>query len=216
MSPKYPRTPHLPFSPGGTSDDRRIQSVSSLLGCPVVITEKMDGSNVCLERDACFARSHASTPNHPSFDAFKALHAGIQHNIGVGVQVFGEWLYAKHSIAYSALPSYLMVFGVRDLSTGLWASWEEVGMWADCLGVACAPVLALTSFTREDQLQGTVEGLAREPSKVGGDREGIVIRKAGEIPDGDFATSVAKWVRKDHVQSDDHWKNQAIVRNMLG
>jgi len=38
---------------------------------------------------------------------------------------------------------------------------------------------------------------------------------AGEFKDEQFSTSVAKWVRKDHVQSDEHWKNQQIVRNAL-
>jgi hypothetical protein len=44
MSPKYPRTPHLPWSPGGTSDDRRLTDVSSLLNVGLVITENERGS----------------------------------------------------------------------------------------------------------------------------------------------------------------------------
>ncbi len=39
---KYPRTPHLPWSPGGTRDDRRLASVSRLLDQELVITEKLD------------------------------------------------------------------------------------------------------------------------------------------------------------------------------
>jgi hypothetical protein len=64
---KYPRTPHLPWSPGGTSDDKRMLDVGPLLG-DVVITEKMDGSNVALSRENFFARSHAQVPVHRSFD----------------------------------------------------------------------------------------------------------------------------------------------------
>lgn len=216
MSPKYPRTAHLPYSPGGTSDDRRIESVEGFLCTSIVLTEKMDGSNVCLEREACFARSHASAPNHPSFDAFKAMHAVVRSRIGEGIQIFGEWLYAKHSIAYDQLPSYLMVFGVRDIVKGTWASWAEVEMWADELGAPTVPVLAKEEWlNREWKLQQLVESLASMPSRCGGSREGIVVRKAGEFSDADFATSVAKWVRKDHVQTEDHWKNQAIVRNIV-
>ena len=215
MSPKYPRTAHLPYSPGGTSDDRRVESVASFLGTSLVLTEKMDGSNVCLESEVVFARSHASAPNHPSFNALKAMHAGLKGRIPAGIQVFGEWLFAKHSIAYNELPSYLMVFGVRDLTNGVWASWTEVEMWAEELGVTTVPVLAREeSITRASKLQTLVESMAAMPSRCGGAREGLVVRKAGEFKDEAFATSVVKWVRKGHVQTADHWKTQEIIRNV--
>lgn len=215
-SPKYPRTPHLPYSPGGTSDDRRISSVKSFLGTPVVLTEKMDGSNVCLETHACFARSHASSPNHPSFDAFKACHAVVKNRIPAGIQVFGEWLFAKHSIAYNDLPSYFMAFGVRDINKGSWASWAEVELWADELGVPSVPVLARDlTFTSDRALQKAVEGFASQPSLLGEAREGIVIRLADEFPDALFEKSVAKWVRSNHVSCSDHWAHQTITRNGL-
>lgn len=216
MSPKYPRTPHLPWSPGGTSDDRRIDSVEGFLGAPIVVTEKMDGSNVCVEAEACFARSHASAPNHPSFDAFKAFHAVVKSRIPAGFQVFGEWLFAKHSIVYDRLPSYFMAFGVRDITKGLWASWEEVELWADELGVPSVPVLARgVVVSSERDLQKLVDGFATSPSILGEAREGVVVRRAGEFSDEAFGASVAKWVRSGHVQTDEHWKNQAIVRNKL-
>lgn len=47
---KYPRTPHLPWSPGATSDDKYIQDLNSFKGRKIVITEKMDGEN-CLDKD---------------------------------------------------------------------------------------------------------------------------------------------------------------------
>lgn len=216
MSPKYPRTPHLPWSPGGTSDDRRIESVEAFLCADIVLTEKMDGSNVCLETDACYARTHASQPQHVSFDAFKALHATVKSRISEGTQVFGEWLYAKHSIVYGALPSYLMVFGVRDLKTAQWASWEEVELWAEELGVATTPVLAKESWlNREWKIERLVDTHSRMPSRCGGVREGVVLRVAKSFADSAFDTSVAKWVRMDHVQTETHWKNQSIIRNLL-
>lgn len=213
---KYPRTPHLPYSPGGTSDDRRIANTKTFLNRPLIITEKMDGSNVCLEQGNCFARSHSSAPNHPSFDALKSLHATVKHKIGEGIQVFGEWLYAKHSIAYDKLPAYLMLFGVRDAEKDMWASWEETVIWAEDLEVITAPVLYEGFVCTESELQSLVERLAVEPSVAGQEREGVVVRLADEFSDADFNVSVAKWVRSNHVQTDDHWKNQAIVRNGLG
>src|SRR5262245_55730831 len=109
MSEKYPRTPHLPWSPGGTRDDRRLTDVEPLLGRELVLTEKMDGSNVCLEREHVFARSHTAEPRHPSFDALKAVHAALRWQIPSHWQLFGEWLWARHSITYDRLPAYLLI-----------------------------------------------------------------------------------------------------------
>ena len=216
MSAKYPRTPHLPYSPGCTFDDRRIISVESFLNTPIVLTEKMDGSNVCLECDACFARSHSSVLRHPSFDAFKAFHAVVKSRIGEGIQIFGEWLYARHSIFYDTLPAYFMAFGVRDVKSGQWGSWEEVELWADELGVVSVPVLDLVDGIENDrQLRNLIETHACMSSRFGNQREGVVVRVASGFLDSEFEKSISKWVRANHVQSDKHWKRQAIVKNIL-
>ena len=47
MSEKYPKTPHLPFSPGINSDDITLDSkhCNQFLNKEIVITEKLDGGN---------------------------------------------------------------------------------------------------------------------------------------------------------------------------
>lgn len=214
-SPKYNRTPHLPWSPGGTNDDKRIESLGGLLHVPIIITEKMDGSNVCLESRSVYARSHSGPPSHPSFDALKALHSQIRHLIPVGVQVFGEWLYAKHSIHYTNLPSYLMLFSVRTSVGKTHGSWAEVEDMAEKLGTTTVPVLMRAFADTPEYLRVvlTDECLCL-PTRYG-EREGIVVRKRSGFPDDEFHLSVAKWVRKDHVTTDNHWKHQEIVRNKL-
>lgn len=210
---KYPRTKHLPWSPGGTSDDKRLASVASLLNRPLVLTEKMDGSNVCLTAENVFARSHAGAPKHPSFDALKAGHAAIRGKIPSYMQVFGEWLFARHSIAYTALKSYFQVFAVRDLRTLRWASWDEVGLWAEELGTVTVPVVS------PSKTLGTEAGLEAWTTSeatwaLGKDpREGVVVRWADSFMDAEFEQAVAKWVRADHVQTDEHWTTQVVVRN---
>lgn len=217
-SPKYNRTMHLPWSPGGTNDDKRAPSVETLLNRPLVITEKMDGSNTSLEFGGCFARTHAGPPTHPSFDGLKALHASIKRFIPKGTQFFGEWCYAVHSIAYDALPSYFLLFGVRDHYIEMDAKWYDWD-WNECicktLGVATVPILWKGQVASEKELKDLTESLAYQPSACGPTREGVVVRIASEFKDEDFSTSVMKWVRKDHVQTDDHWKNQQIVKNKL-
>jgi hypothetical protein len=210
MSKKYFRTPHLPYSPGGTSDDKRLARDDHFLGEEIVVTEKMDGSNVCLTSEAVFARSHASAPSHPSFAPLKALHATLRGQIPTGISIFGEWVFAEHSIAYSALPSHLMVFAVRDDETGEWLSWDDVCFFAQELGFQTVPVL-FRGETRD--LKRLVAGLDRASRCGAAEKEGIVVRKACAWSDP--TTSIAKFVRADHVQTDKHWKTQQIQINKV-
>lgn len=71
---KYPRTPHLPWSPGASVDDVRLEGLDGFEGEEVVVTEKLDGENTTLYRDGLHARSMDSA-HHPSRTWVKALHA---------------------------------------------------------------------------------------------------------------------------------------------
>ena len=218
---KYPRTFHLPYSPGKSSDDKTIKSVDAFLNRRIVITEKLDGSNVSLEHDGCFARTHAHAPTHPSFDQLKALHAQLKWQLPKGFQFFGEYLFARHSIAYDRLPGYFLLFGVRNLNGEFpkWLSWEGVENWAEQLELPTVPVLndddENDMVSNETELEKLITRLAKEPSIYGKEREGVVVRVADEILDDEFATQISKWVRSGHVITDTHWMHQEIVKNEL-
>lgn len=214
-SPKYNRTMHLPWSPGGTNDDKRAPSVESLLNVPLVITEKMDGSNTSLENIGCFARTHSGPPTHASFDGLKALHASVKYNIPVGIQLFGEWCFALHSIPYDSLPGYFLMFNVRDELADIWFPWDTVEVLASTIGVPTVPVLFQGTVSSEKELKNLTESLVYQPSTYGPTREGVVVRIASGFKNENFPQSVMKWVRKDHVQTDEHWKDQIIVKNKL-
>ena len=220
-SPKYNRTFHIPWSPGGTNDDKRAK-MAGFYGLDIVITEKMDGSNTSLETDGCFARTHSGPPNHPSFDALKAMHATIKYKIPHGLQLFGEWCYARHSIEYNELPGYFMLFNVRDLNrvhgdtpNPMWLAWEEVEMWAEEIGVPTVPVLFKGKVWGDRELEELTNSFMNQPSACGGIREGVVIRLADEFVERSFDYCVLKCVRANHVQTSEHWKDQEIIKNKL-
>lgn len=215
MSLKYNRTPHLFWSPGKGSDDKVAASVDSLLNRQIVLTEKIDGSNVCLEKDACFARTHSGPPTHESFDLFKALHASVKHKIPNDVQIFGEWVFALHSISYNKLPGYFLAFAVRDTANNTWQSWEDVELYASEINVPTVPVLWRGIIKTAKELEALTVNLAAAKSICGGEREGVVVRIADGFADKDFAASAQKMVRAGHVQTTTHWKEQKIVRNKL-
>ncbi len=88
-------------------------------------------------------------------------------------------------------------------------------MWAEELGLWTVPELYSGTVFSEKDLQDLTEKLVSKESVFGKVREGVVIRVADGFEDKDFSNSVMKWVRKDHVQTSDHWRTQEIVRNKL-
>jgi len=49
---KYPRTPHLPWSPGRFQEDVILADSTQFMRKTVVVTEKMDGENTTSSRAA--------------------------------------------------------------------------------------------------------------------------------------------------------------------
>ncbi len=200
---KYNRTYHLPFSPGSTNDDRISDSVTSLIGIEIVITEKLDGENTGMTSGGVYARSHAAFTDSAWSREVRQLHSMIKSSIDEDVFIFGENMEGIHSIEYTNLKSYFYMFGVRD--NNIWISWDSVEEYSYLLDIPVVPVLFRGFINSEKELQQIVEDLVKQPSALGGKREGIVIRNAGMFHNDDFSENVMKWVRKGHVQTTSHW-----------
>jgi len=213
MNAKYPRTAHLPWSPGGTRDDRRLVVLDQFFDRTLVITEKLDGSNLCMTADAVYARSHSGAPGHPSFDAAKAMHAEVSRLIPRYLSIFGEWCMALHSIKYDkGLPSYFNVFAIRDDEAQVWLSWDKVCSWTDNLGLERVPELLRTTVNSVDELRAVTDKFTFQPSVYGPEREGVVVRACVAYADNVFSNFTAKWVRADHVQTDEHWSKGDFIK----
>ncbi|MBO0949376.1 RNA ligase family protein [Fibrella forsythiae] len=214
LSEKYGRTYHYPFSPGTTSDDRINHQFADDLGSitDLIHTEKLDGENNCLSRHGVFARSHAAPTLSPWTSSIRQRWQTIRHDLG-NLEIFGENLFAIHSIAYQRLDQHFFVFGVREL--GMWLSWEETQLYAQLLDLPTVPVLARSRAPlRADAVEADVLTLVAQPSVFGSvdvytgqpcTREGVVSRDAGAYSIADFPNRVFKYVRKGHVQTDQHW-----------
>ncbi len=210
---KYPRTPHLPWS-NADGTDRMMENVGPLINAELVMTEKLDGSNVAMTRDACFARSHSGPPQHPTFDGFKQIWNERRWYIPEGVTVFGEWCYAVHSITYDEMPyPGPYVFGIRDERHNYWWSWAStVELARQVLELPNTPVLHKWRSESRRTLQNIASG-ANLQSVFGGPCEGIVVRHQLGFKTYDFSRRVAKWVRPNHVQTDLHWTKRWQVQN---
>lgn len=202
---KYPRTYHLPWSPGMTKDDRMMDSDKAFEGKEVVAIVKMDGENTTMYNDYIHARALEYHP-HPSRDRVKALHATIAHNIPEGWRVSGENMYAKHSIHYKNLPDFFLMFAIWNEKNEC-LSWDETEEWAELLGLTLCPVLWRGTYDRK-----LLENLYT-PTYNGDECEGYVLRVTDSFHYSQFRNMVGKYVRKGHVHTQAFWRHQQIVPN---
>ncbi|AAF12618.1 MULTISPECIES: RNA ligase family protein [Bacteria] len=204
MRVKYPSIPHLPWSPGLQNDDRRITSLSGFIGKEVVVTEKLDGENTSLYRDDLHARSLDMRP-HPSRTWVKAERGRVAHDIPLGWRFCGENVYAVHSLKYDDLDGYFYLFSVWD-DLNVSRPWDEVRGWAERLSLPTPRELYRGPWD-----EAALQALDPDPERM----EGYVVRVTAAIPYADFGRKVAKWVRRGHVQTDQHWLSQPVEPNGL-
>lgn len=203
---KYPRTLHLPWSPGATDDDKIMDNLNYFIGKRVIVTEKMDGECTTMYNDHIHARS-LDSKHHYTRDWVKNFWSQIKNDIPEGFRICGENLYAKHSIHYKNLPSYFMGFSVWNGDECL--SWKQSLYWFKKLNIVPVNVLYNDIFD-EYKIRALWKNLNANES------EGYVVRVADEFNIADFNKKVAKWVRENHVQTDEHWMHgKEIEKNLL-
>ena len=248
---KYPRTPHIEGSRLQPGDEDLSQiPFEEIAGLPLVIEEKIDGANSALSFDPSGqlllqSRGHYLTGGYREkhYQLFKQW-AGIHRDafwqvLGCRYVMYGEWMYAKHSIFYDALPHYFMEFDLLDRQTGEFLSTERRHEMLKSLPVCSVPVLAKGTFTRmadvlrylgnscyitENHLDNlrTVtekEGQSAERSLRETDAartmEGLYLK----VEENGQVTRRVKYVRSSFLQtveqSQSHWLERPIIPNQL-
>lgn len=208
---KYPSTSYLPFSYIPSEHTRDIADIK-ILNCPVIITTKMDGSNVKITRMFVAARNGLYA-DHKSFDLLKAFHSNIKDKIPEHLEIFGEWLYAKHSIGYNNLSNYLQLFAVYNKNTNMWEGWDTVVKYSLILNCVTVKVLHKETYTKDYKFVNSITKIADDIIKQG--HEGVVVRNIFPFHQSKFQENVIKFVRSNHVQTNQHWSSQILVKNKL-
>ena len=176
---EYPRTLHLPDSPGAPAG--RIQPDLSWLDGELVVTEKLDGSFLVFTRDA--VQGGAPAPA-------QALWAMTAHRIPDDWRVCGESMWVRRRIAYTDLPGVFIVFGIWD-ETDTLLGWDDTVEWAQRLELPVVPVLYRGASISEARAAWSRQCDAASS-------EGFVVRGAGRIAAADFSRKLLQWVRPDH------------------
>ncbi len=205
---KYPSTLHWVASEKIHRDDSYHTDHEYFVNKPLIITEKLDGGNTCLFNGEVFARS-VTSPSHDGWMAMVRRHHAWKTNSQEfkDISFYGEDLYGIHSIEYDAVEQYdtYRLFAVRRNDEFL--SWDDVKGFAAALDVNTVPVLSDgAEFETEESLTKFLKESTAQPSVLGPDREGCVLRTPEAFPASEFGHEMCKYVRANHVQTDQHWR----------
>lgn len=248
---KYPRTPHIQGSrlqPG--DEDLRQRRFSEIAGRHVVLEEKIDGANSAisftddgelrLQSRGHFLTGGAREKHYDFLKQWAAVHKDRLYEVlGDRYVMYGEWMYAKHTIYYDLLPNYFMEFDILDRETDRFLDTPSRHELIRNLPVSSCRVLASGNFTNmEDILKylgdsryistDHIAHLREDAERLGLDAdricretdasrtmEGIYIKveENGEVVDR------MKYVRASFLktveESQSHWLDRPIVPNRI-
>ena len=153
--------------------------------------------------------------------------------------MYGEWLYAKHTVYYDALPHYFLEFDILDRETNQYLDTPSRHRLLAGLPVCSVPVLGQGVFESREELlrllgrsnyisDRHLENLREESEKLGLDAErqiretensdsmeGLYIK----VEENGHVVDRMKFVRASFLQtldsSETHWLDRPIVPNKL-
>lgn len=219
---RFPHTPNIAWLGEGMPRRDKLLSaaeVNELLSGSVQVEEKLDGANLgfSLAPDGGLrAQNRGQYLVEPHGGQFRplpqwmALHeAGLRETLGECLIAFGEWCAARHSLGYSSLPDWWLLFDIYDRRTQKFWSTRRRDALASKLQLAVVPRLAAGHQT----LASLREMVTRSRSHYrDGALEGVVVRREDE----NSLLKRGKLVRADFAQSiDTHWRSRSLEWNRL-
>ncbi len=228
---KYPRTPHLAGSEG-TSDDKHLgcrDTERMLTDDSLIVEEKLDGTNVGIhfpnQRLALQCRGHEITAGmHPQYDLFKqwatTKRVTLESMLEERYILYGEWMYARHSILYRALPHYFFEFDIFDKQTQTFLDLATRLNMLDGTGIHTVPVVHQGRINLEslEELIGPSQFDSHFENPTSGRQdnimEGIYLRTEAN----GLVTARSKYVRPaftERVKLSTHWQHQKMIPNQL-
>ncbi len=220
---KFPHTPHLKWLGNRQPREDKVLSkgaADQLLNNTVIVEEKVDGANLGISvttEGNLQAQNRGQYLIKPYSGQFSRLESwlsnresALNQNLGRHLILFGEWCAARHSLNYSELPDWFIVFDVYSRKEERFWTTKRRDRLAEKLSLPTVPEL----FKGQTDINNLQDMLKNKRSRYSsGPMEGIVIRKEAE----DWLGERAKLVRADFTQSiDTHWASRPIEWNRIG
>ena len=248
---KYPRTPHIEGSRLQPGDEDLSQiPFSEIAGKHLVIEEKLDGANSAISFDGngellLQSRGHYLTGGYRErhynmMKQWAMVHKDVFYKVlGTKYIMYGEWMYAKHTVYYDALPHYFLEFDVLDRENGNFLDTPSRYELLKEMPIVSVPVLGTGVYkTRDEMLKllgqsNYVTGNQREslyqsalklglnPKKSCSDTElsGLMEGLYIKVEENGRVVNRMKFVRAAFLQcvdfSETHWIDRPIIPNQL-
>jgi hypothetical protein len=251
---KYPRTPHIYGSRIQKGDeDLEAVRLEDIQDNHFVIEEKMDGANCAVSFDEhgqlhLQSRWHFLTggPRERHFNLLKQWankHQALFYNVLENrYTMYGEWMYAKHTVFYDNLPDYFMEFDILDRQEGKWLSTQRRNELLKPIRQTVHPVRVLLECDGKDLTTDYLAKMVVESpfitSKniltlreycIKNNLDEVLVSKetdSSRLMEGlyiktetDEVTGRYKWVRKTFIdtmaQSNSHWQSRSIIPNKV-
>jgi ATP-dependent RNA circularization protein (DNA/RNA ligase family) len=228
---KFPRTYHLFEVQKGrmARDDLLLEGKNAqpFYKEPVTVEEKIDGSNLGLSLDPNTLKILAQNRSHyvtsQSHQQFKTLdiwineHPELYDILHPHYILFGEWVYAKHSLHYDRLPGYFVAFDIYDKKAEKYLSVKERNKRLKDTTIPVIQPLVLDQVmpTRQhyEKLLDTKSHYIKDSQLP---LEGIYIRVDDDQTG--YLKHRCKVVRSDFIQTVDtsgHWMTKEVVKNQI-
>ncbi|MCU7933869.1 MAG: RNA ligase family protein [Candidatus Thiodiazotropha sp. (ex Dulcina madagascariensis)] len=219
---RFPHTPNLDWlSNGKVRDDKVLTTpeTEAFLAHTIVLEEKVDGANLGFSVDSdgnIRAQNRGQYLHRPFIGQFSRLNGWLAIHeealfdaLGEYLILFGEWVAAVHSLEYTSLPDYFLVFDVYDRSERRFWSTARRNAFTSRHGLHHIHQVGTGHY----QLDSLKQTLTTAPSFYrDGGCEGIYLRHE----DKDWLIARAKLVQPDFVQSiGEHWRSRSLRWNAL-
>ncbi|MBO5789162.1 MAG: RNA ligase family protein [Clostridia bacterium] len=249
---KYPRTPHLEGSRLGVGDEDLHQiPFTHIFGRNIVIEEKIDGANTAISFDGdgnllLQSRGHYLTGGHREkhynlLKQWATLHQDVFFDVlSDRFVMYGEWLYAKHTVYYDALPHYFMEFDIYDREKKEFLDTDRRRELVSKMNIVhSVPVLSRGIFTQKEAIlsligpsnyitEKHIDNLIHTAQKLSLDVE-VQLRETDnsmhmeglyiKVEEDGVVKERMKFVRASFLQcilaSDSHWLARPILPNKL-
>jgi atypical dual specificity phosphatase len=217
---KFPRTRHLANLGSATRDDLLLskEEIKSFLNTLVYVEEKIDGANlgISIKDYKLVAQNRSHYVNSGYHAQFKLLDQWLMdHSADLWTILedenhilYGEWVYAKHSIPYDNLPDYFIAFDLYDKAEGRFYSRERLEAKLEGTSIKLIPIIKHDKFKSDADLVKLVHNKSKF---YDGEIEGLYVRRCNDR----WLEERAKIVRSDFICGDDHWSKGILTKNKL-
>lgn len=194
-------------------DDRVHQNPEFFVGKQVFITEKLDGGNTTLNQGEVYARSTGQPAEQGWFAHVKKYHAWKTHGMNPDTVLYGEDIAALHSITYNVpMDQTYHIFRVREKDEFL--PYDSLVSYGELFDIPVVQPLFRGIFDSVEAITKWFEEEISKPSAFGDTREGFVMSVDTRFAADQFSLNVCKYVRKNHVQTDEHWTKNWTWNNL--